>query len=152
MPLGQGLPGRIHRSIYAASKMFKMLGSRGVGLVVGVVTEGRSGTVASFSTALAISFVRRGSEGSSSGVGSTTGVVCGSEVSSGWAGGSLVAAVHGSVWGGEAEVVGKGVAASVVLGMGVGLDSGVSSIVGLLMGGAEVAATGSSCGFGPAYS
>ena len=73
-------------------------------------------------------------------------------MSSGWAGGSLVAAVHGSVWGGEAEVVGKGVAASVVLGMGMGPESGVSSVVGSLTGGVEVAATGSSCVFGPASS
>ena len=60
--------------------------------------------------------------------------------------------MHGSVWGGEAEVVGKGVAASVVLGMTMGPESRFSSIVGLLMGGAEVAATGSSCGFGHASS
>ena len=73
-------------------------------------------------------------------------------MSSGWAGGSLVAVVHDSVWGGKVEVVGKGVAASVVLGMGMGPESGVSSVVGSLMGGVEVAATDSSCGSGPASS
>ena len=46
----------------------------------------------------------------------------------------------------------KGVAASVALGMGMGPESGVSFIVGSLTGGVEVAASGSSCGVGPASS
>ena len=49
-------------------------------------------------------------------------------------------------------VVGKGVSGSVASGTGMGMESGVSPVVGSLMGGVEVAATGSSCGFGSASS
>ena len=71
---------------------------------------------------------------------------------SGWAGGSSIAVGHDSGWVGVAEAVGKGVPESVALGMGMGPESGASSVVDLLTGGVEVAATGSSCGFGPASS
>ena len=49
-------------------------------------------------------------------------------------------------------VVGEGVSGAVVSGIGMGALSGVSSAADLLTGGAEVAATGSSCGFGSASS
>ena len=49
-------------------------------------------------------------------------------------------------------VVGKGVSGAVASGAGMGAEFGVSSVAGSLMGGAEVAATGSSCGFGSASS
>ena len=49
-------------------------------------------------------------------------------------------------------VVGKGVSGAVASGAGMGAEFGVSSVAGSLMGGAEVAATGSSCGFGFASS
>ena len=62
----------------------------------GVVTGGTSGVAASVSTLLAVLFVSRGSEGSGSGVGSAKGIVVGSVVRSGWAGGSLVAVGHDS--------------------------------------------------------
>ena len=39
MLVGQGLPGRIHGTLYASSKMSKMLGSSGVGSEGGVGTE-----------------------------------------------------------------------------------------------------------------
>ena len=45
--VGQGLPGRIHGTLYASSKMSKMLGSGGVGSEGGVGTEGGSVTAAS---------------------------------------------------------------------------------------------------------
>ena len=73
-------------------------------------------------------------------------------MSSNWARGSLVVVVHESIWGGAAGVIGKGVVASVALGMEMDPGSGVSSVVGSRTGGVEVAATGSSCGFGPASS
>ena len=76
--------------------------------------------------------------------------VVGFGVGSGCVGYSLVAVVHGSAWGGVSKVMGKGVAASVALGMGMDPESGASVNVGALTGGAEVAATGSSCGVGPA--
>ena len=49
-------------------------------------------------------------------------------------------------------VVGNGVSGSVASGTGMGAGYGISSVVGSLMGGVEVAATGSSCGFGSASS
>ena len=56
-PVGQDLPGRIHGSSYVSSKMSKMLGLGGVGLVVGVGTEGGSVTAASVPCASIGSFV-----------------------------------------------------------------------------------------------
>ena len=56
----------------------------------------------------------------------------------------------GSAWGGASKVVGKGVAASVVPGMGMDPESEAPIGVGLLTGGA--ATTGSSCGVGLAPS
>ena len=103
-----------------------MLGSGGVGSVGGVVTGGGSGATASVSTAPTVSLVGRGSEGSSSGVRSV-GVVVGSKVGSRCVGGSLVAVMRDSAWGGMSKVVGKGVAASVASGNGDG-----SGIWGLL--------------------
>ena len=49
-------------------------------------------------------------------------------------------------------VIGKGVARAGASGTGMGAGSGVSSAVDSLTGGAEVVATGSSCGFGSASS
>ena len=49
-------------------------------------------------------------------------------------------------------VVGKGVSKVVVSAIGVGAEFGVSSVADSLTGAAEVAATGSSCGFGSASS
>ena len=47
---------------FYASKMSNMLGSGGVGLVGGTVTEGGSAAAASVSTTPVVSFVCRGSE------------------------------------------------------------------------------------------
>ena len=74
--------------------------------MVNVVTGGRSVAVASAST-LAVPFMWRISEGSSSGVGSLKGTVVGSFVRSGWADGSIVAVGHGSSWGGVGVVMDK---------------------------------------------
>ena len=46
MLVGQGLSGRIHGTLYASSKMSKMLGSGGVGSEGGMGTEGGSVTAA----------------------------------------------------------------------------------------------------------
>ena len=126
---------------YASLKMSKMLGSGGVGSVGGVETRGGLVTAASVSTVPAVSLVRRGSEGSGSGV-SYVGVVVGSGVGSGCSGCSLVVVVWGSAWGGVSKVVGKGIAASVASGMDPESEACVG--VGVLSGGA--ATTGSSGG------
>ena len=128
-----------------------MLGSGGVGSVVGVVSGGRSVVAASAST-LVVSFMCRISEGSGSGVGFIKGSVVSFVVRSGWAGGSLVVVGHGSGWGGAAEVAGKGVFGSVAYYTGMGTESRVSSVVGSLSSGAEVAVAGSPCGLGSASS
>ena len=49
-------------------------------------------------------------------------------------------------------VVGKGVSGSVASGTWMGAGYGISSVVGSLTGGAEVATTVSSCSFGSASS
>ena len=75
--------------------MSRMVGSGGVGSVIGVVSEGRSIAAASAST-LAVLFMCRISKGSGSGVGSIKGMVVVSVVRSGWAAGSIVTVGHGS--------------------------------------------------------
>ena len=67
-------------------------------------------------------------------------------MSSCWAGSSGVVAGHGSNCGGTVVVVGKGVVGGVASGIGVGAESCVPFVASSLMGGAEVVATGSSCG------
>ena len=59
---------------------------------------------------------------------------------------------HDSSWGGAVGVVGKGVSGFVASDTGMGTVSGVSSVVGSLSGGVEVAFVGSPCGLGSASS
>ena len=126
--------------------MSKMLGLGGVGLVGGVETRGGLVTAASVSTVPVVSLVRRGSEGSGSGV-SSIGVVASSGISSRCAGYSLVAVMSGFAWGGASKVLCKGVAPSVASVMGMDPESEACVGVRVLSGGA--ATTGSLGGVGP---
>ena len=111
------------------------------------MSGGRS-VAAALASMLVVLFMCRISEGSSLGVGSVKGTVVVSVVRSGCPGGSIVAVGQASGWGRVGVVVGKGVIGAVVSGTGRGAESGVSSVVGSLTGGAKVAATSSSYGFG----